>query len=194
MQTTGSGIFLLPINGVRKKMVVLDRLDGKIKCFSDRALSAGSVISYQKKFFSSVCIISEVTIEYMPLCLASLDLLFLHHVLELCYYFIPEGSCAKGVFEIIAWIYSLSSSMLHGNVKKYAVAKLLTTLGLWPENDNIVTQKVHQLISAPIDTVDLSEIHLASEREFVEWLRFCILQHPSSSKLQTMAFLSQGIR
>ncbi len=194
MNKTGSGIILLPANATRKRTVLLDRSDGKIEAFLTRDVCAGSVISYQKNIFNNMYFISEVNIEYIPLSLAFHDILFLHHVLELCYYFIPVGSCIEGLFEVFEWIYLHSDEILSDKVKKYAVAKLLVTLGLWPEKYKITTEKIYKLVRAPIDSIRLQDIDLANERELEQWLRFCILQHPCSSKLRTMAFLFQGIR
>ena len=194
MNRESSGIILLSANGVRKKTSILDRSLGRIEAIMSREISAGTIISYRLSPFTSGYFLSEVKIEYVPLFLAAHDLLFLHHMLELCYYFIPVGSCIAGLFDVIHWIYKLGNEVHNPLLKKYSIAKLLTTLGLWPEQHNVNTRMICQLINIPIDRITLQDVNLANERELNQWLRFCILQHPSGRKLQTIAFLSQGTK
>lgn len=94
--------------GVALVDLSLGRINGLVLT---QELSHGSLISYEpvQNYSNEFVRLDYVRVENMPLALAAHDLLFLHHVLELCYQFIPVGSCVSGVFDLLLFLYSTDS-------------------------------------------------------------------------------------
>jgi hypothetical protein len=101
------GIILRKNELLPHKVVLLDKIQGKMECINAHpTLSAGALITYNIKKQGSTHFISDSTLIYIPLALASHDLLFFHHVLELIYYFTTIGNCSGQVFDLLAFLYS----------------------------------------------------------------------------------------
>ena len=82
------GIILRKNSSSPYKMVVLDKVQGKIECITTTpSLSTGALITYNIRQQQAIHFISDSTLLYIPLSFAQADMLFFHHVLELIYYF-----------------------------------------------------------------------------------------------------------
>ena len=87
------------------KLAILDKELGKIVCVPHREdIRCGTLISYHLSQQKNVYFIQNITIIDMPLSLAQYNLIFLHHVLEICYYFIPVGSNVPEIFDLLSYI------------------------------------------------------------------------------------------
>ena len=184
-----TGIILLPQNHVRKKTALLDQSFGIIQGYVQKAYAAGSVIQYHV----APCVgggyfINSPQLYYCPIAIAAVDIEFLHHILELCYFFAPIGSCVNGLFELFAALYSSIQSYKTSQAKKYFIFKVLVQLGLWPEAIVFHTEKMIAFAQKPIASVVLENIDPILEKELELWVKYCILQHPRSNLLRTMSF------
>ena len=77
-------------------------------------------------------IIDDMNIHETPMALARHDILFLHHVLELCCQLIPVNSCVDGIFDLLMHLYSTQIYTGSVQYKKIFLLKLLTRLGIYP--------------------------------------------------------------
>lgn len=169
---------------------LLDEYTGRIIGIWKTEFPAGTILKYSvKRFYSHNLFTDQCVIDDMPLFLAKTDLIFLHHLLEICYYFIPIGSGSQGIFNLIAFIYNqpLASKTLF--YKKFLVFKLLHLIGLCPELSIGDTREIAKFIACSVDTGDDQFIDLSSELVLDRWLLACIMQHPHYEQLNTINFL-----
>jgi hypothetical protein len=175
------------------KMVILDKVHGKIECIAPTpSLSVGALITYNIREQHSNRFISDCILLYIPLSLAQTDMLFFHHVLELIDYFTYVGNCTKEIFDLIAFLYATEHTTMTIQAKKFFLLKLLTSMGSIPEINEIRTEQIIKLNT--LDIKELSELIIDSthEKELDRWLWYCICQHPYANEFKTVHFLAEN--
>jgi len=198
------GIILKRYQPKKRTISILDRELGKIRCVPrNQNIVLGSLVAYTitsnqspKRLTSSGLtnnrlpyFIQEVEILHIPFETAIDDILFFHHVLELCYSFIPPQCPAAEIFEIIKYLYFFPNMIKYNIDKKLYLFKLFTLLGLHPEGVQFQTPSFHNLATKSIDSIVSEHLHLKSEIEIDSWLRCCIATQPKFSNFKTINFL-----
>jgi hypothetical protein len=175
------------------KIIVLDKIQGKIECVSSaHSLSIGALITYNIKKQGTMNFMSDSTLIYIPLSLAQTDMLFFHHVLELIYYFTQVGNCCQEVFDLLAFLYSTEHTSMTIQSKKFFLLKLLTSMGIIPDISQIRSASTAQLSSLDIKQCDAMIISVSDEKELDRWLWCCVWQHPYVNQFKTVHFLAQN--
>ena len=170
------------------KYGLLDKGTGRIDAaVFERNLSIASMIEFQSfKQFRGLDLIEQIDLVQMPLHLARTDLLFLHHVVELCNQFIPAGSAVDGIFDLLSLLYTRCNKW-ERQQKKMFVLQLLAMIGYYPEHQkNTVDQWAKYAFESGLT------ISLAQEREVDQWLARCIAGHPRIALFKTLAFLKNS--
>jgi len=175
------------------RVSMLDKQLGRIEgiVVSDIA-HVGFLLQYRAQPCASGFFLTNIQIVHVPLLLARIDLLFLHHIFELCYYFAPVGSSVLGVFDLLVFLYAIEQEWGNRLLKKIFLFRLLTTLGMYEECDSICKVCFHYLITTPIDKLNSELIDLNCKKELNQWLRFCVSQHPAINKFKTVHFLNEN--
>lgn len=187
------GIILRKNELLPHKLVILDKIHGKIECVSTAPdLSTGALITYNIRKQTCVNFIADSTLIYLPLSLAQHDMLFFHHVLELIYYFTYVGNNSNEVFDLLAFLYSAEHAAMTIQAKKFFLLKLLTSMGSLPEINEIRTALVTQLTTITIQQLNHVIINTAHEKELDRWLWCCVWQHPYVNEFKTVHFLSEN--
>ena len=126
-----------------------------------------------------------------PFALARDDLLFLHHILELCQACIPEGMRAPEIFDAIVALYAQWSES-RGNqlCKKLFLCRLLVNLGLHDRLPRVDTDLLELVLAMPVDIARWSTIDLGSQCELDKWLFACVASHPMIERFKTVHFLT----
>lgn len=187
------GIILRKSASSRHKVIILDKVQGKIECIiTTPALSTGALITYNVRQQQATHFISDSTLLYIPLSLAHADILFFHHVLELVYYFTHVGSCSKEVFDLLAFLYSTEHTLMTTQSKKFFLLKLLTSMGSIPETNEARTKFITQLNTMNITQLTDMTIDKEYEKELDRWLWCCIWQHPYVKEFKTVHFLAEN--
>jgi len=175
------------------KMVILDKVHGKIECISTTpSFSAGALITYNIRQHQLTHFISDSTLLYIPLSLAHVDMLFFHHVLELVYYFTHIGGCSKEIFDLLAFLYSTEHTEMTTQAKKFFLLKLLTSMGSMPDINEIRTERISELNILAIKELSEIIIDTQHEKELDRWLWYCIWQHPYVNEFKTVHFLAEN--
>jgi hypothetical protein len=175
------------------KMVILDKVHGKIECIATTpSLSAGALITYNMREQQSNRFISDITLLYIPLSLAQIDMLFFHHVLELIDYFTQIGNCSAEIFNLMAFLYSAEHTTMTTQTKKLFLLKLLTSMGSIPEVNEIRTECVTKLNTLDIQQLSQMIIDTIHEKELDRWLWCCVWQHPYVNEFKTVHFLAEN--
>ena len=101
------GIILKRYTTRNNKVSLLDKQLGRIEgiLVSD-IISVGSLLQYVAQPYTGGFFLTNIQIIHVPLLLAKIDLLFLHHIFELCYHFAPIGSSVLGVFDLLMFLYT----------------------------------------------------------------------------------------
>lgn len=193
MQGDSIGVVLNYVAFSKYKIALLDKKCGRIEgILSGFDVHSGALITYNSHHNKSQYFISDIKMQLMPLALARIDMLFLHHVVELVYYFAPVGSCVEGVFDLLMFFYVVEHEWMSMQFKKFFLLKLLTTLGIIPELEHISTSYISQLSQLDVKQFDISLIDYAGEKQLDRWLWSCVYQHPYVSEFKTIQFLSQN--
>lgn len=182
------GIVLKVPTSRQQSYVVMDNMEGKILInISRMVLQAGSLISYHVQRKKTFWNIESIELVHVPCELAKNDILFLHHLLELCYYCLPIGSCARNLVDLFCTIYQMNCPVLH-IIKKSIVLKLLVLLGIYPEEMILRFKNFHVIATESIDTITQAILNLGIEEELDQWLKSCITCHPHAQYFKTLSF------
>jgi hypothetical protein len=176
-------------------MAVLDRLDGRIDILARskgrkyQQSMRGAYIQYYVEQQRGKLIAHTIDIIYMPFHLAQVDILFLHHVLELIYTFLPLGTLADDLFMLIYLLYTYHSHMQYSAYKKFFLVRILDLLGLHPSRERFHGPEFHTIVATPIDRLLQDHIDLQTQEYIQAWLHDCIKTHPVIDSLKTFHFL-----
>jgi hypothetical protein len=178
----------------RNKIVLLDAYDGKMVCVSDRqAVSHGMLLHYYIRHDRNTSFLYASELVATMGLVASYDLLFFHHIMELCYYFLPFDCPVPQVFELLHHLYQ--TAPLESFEKKIFLCKFFVLIGLYPELDCGDSARMCQLALVPIDRMLSHCVDLGfKEAELDMWLRMCVLAHPYREQFKTIHFLTADRR
>ena len=146
--------------------------------FAQTRVQKGSIISYrmeQDKYQNLV--LQDVEIEHTPLGWGRYDIYFLHYLLEVCYYFVPQGGGCKITFNFFLELFKNFESFTTSLHKKRVMGKLFSQLGIYP-NDSAVQGCVELFLETPIDNLVTADLQLANEEILDQWILWCIQTHP----------------
>lgn len=188
----GVGIVLKTFFPKKRKIAVLDKEAGMIEYIPDTEnICQGALIHYYitegKNSF-----IRGIENVGMPLALAKQDLLFFHHVLEMCYFFMPVGVSNPDIFALVEFLYTLDSSRLSPSIKKIFMMKLFAMFGVYPEHKRFHTAYYYQLAALPTSTLLEQELDAQAHTDMDEWLQLCVASHPYNEQFKTVHFLDEG--
>ena len=182
-------------SGVSKRQVValLDEQFGRVDYLvrSPREI-LGTLISYQLHSTYRYTYMIDICIEGSPLAIAHHDLLFLHHVLEICYVCIPIGSCTDGIFALLQSLYQSHEVPLGRQYKKLFLYRLLSQLGVSSGQYHMSRATVQQIQTFSIDSFVEESLHLEHERDLDVWLRYSVAEYTNPKQLKTIHFLNQS--
>lgn len=184
------GIVLKQIS--QHKIAILNDTVGRIDAIAIKPPHLGSLISYTvQRTKGTLHFLDHCSIINLPFFLGRNDILFWHHVLELCYYFMPVGSHTSELFELLSFLYTVEKGSLWGvRAKKVYLFKLLSMISIQPEVPRLPAFKVHQLIATIPEEMHQVVLDEQSEKIVDEWIRVCVAQHPAIEQFNTMHFLS----
>lgn len=174
------------------KIALLDRVAGRVDgIVSSPLVRVGSLIEYTlEKNMGTMRYIRHYSVVDMPFSLARADILFWHHVLELCYYFVPLGSFTQQLFELLEFLYTVDVGIYwRMRAKKLYLFKLLTSIGVYTRLPRFPIKQLQNLQSMPLAMITDEVINAQGEKSLDEWLRLCVYEHPAIRKFQTVHFL-----
>lgn len=187
------GIILSHLFSRTGKIALLDkeygRIDGIVR---PNKVVVGALVHYSMRPKHMMYMIDDMNIHEMPMQLARQDILFLHHVLELCFQLIPVNSCVDGVFDLLMGLYATHVYISPVQYKKLFLFKLLTTLGIYAYTQKMGKSTFDKLLCMPIDSMRYETLDLESEKELDIWLHYCITEHVRVDSLKTIHFLSKN--
>lgn len=172
-------------------MIIFDEEIGKIEAIaSSEEVSAGALIHYYRYQKGSLMILQECDVVNVPFEIAQKDILFLHHVLEICYFSLPFGSRNEEIFQLLlALFYEPPLACDTMLFKIVFVFKLLVMLGMHPDEPTFQKPYYFILARESIDTIMEKSIHLNIKNVLHEWIQCCLHAHPLIHSFKTIHFL-----
>lgn len=180
------GIILKKNNYTKEKISILDASIGRIEAIirSPHAplLHHGTFFSYSSTItYKDSYILTDIEIIHTPFHVARENIYFLHHILELCYYFLPLHNEQKSIFELVkkTILYPIENKLL-------LLFRFFTLIGFYPENLPFEKSYFLRLLSYPLETILKEKLDEAQLKMLESWLLQCIEMHPEKKKFKTM--------
>lgn len=215
MQEKECGIVLKKFATSDHKISVLTNTLGKIALvvFNQgvmRRIQVGTLIEFDHpKKQNNVHTTQQLVIVLTPITQRSDDLIWLHHMLELCYYFVPLHQPLSECFVILKSCLALLphvdlfSAHLWEIVKKLCLGALLLFLGFFPpehlERSIIMTKNA---LFLSVDFQDVQKVEFLSKHlekfctiapaDLDSWFLQCIQSHPRINIFKTIHFMYQS--
>lgn len=191
MDTETTGIILKTFFPKKMKMVLLDAQLGKIEGVPPHEqFSCGSLLSYNARPKGNLYFLSEIHVIDVPLALARDDILFLHHILEICYFCAPFDANVPEIFNLLQQIYPQLANPLGAPFKIAFLFKLLVSLGMHPQESQFQDSYYFMLARESIDTIVQKSLHLNTKQALHAWVYACISLHPLIHIFKTMHFFT----
>lgn len=120
------GIVLRRYTPRKSKIIVLDRELGKIESIPHvDILCHGAVIEYFPKKMCLLYKLESFQLIVAPLHFARDHIQFLHHVLELTYYFVPLDSRVPEIFDLLLFLYRMKNSSCTATFQNFLCVNFL---------------------------------------------------------------------
>ncbi len=191
----------------RQKVALLTCSHGRINVVLKQhdlcaRLWPGMVLTGTLNHDGNFWVASQVAIQYAPIHQSHGNLIWLHHLLELCYYFLPLENPAADVFFFLEKCCCLicQSSMvddeLQSIVKKVCVIKFLSLIGSYKREDIQEYLALFQELSELfVDFTNEQKVDFLTRRLALvklgamdEWILSCLKSHPMFHLFKTVSF------
>jgi hypothetical protein len=190
---TKTGLVLKTHFPKKRTISVLEKQGGMVHYISQTEdICAGTIIQYQvNNGLSMPCMRSMEKIA-LPLLRARQDILFFHHILELCYYFVPVGSHMPEVYLLIEPFVMHELTMVNTAEKKFFLVNLFRAFGITPEHEQTHAALYAYQHGISVDSTGSDTIELDIERTVDAWLLQCLSLHPCADQFKTVHFLAMN--
>ncbi len=187
---------ILKINSYdQSRCIVLDQELGKINGYLSLCrqpqLCHGMIIRYANKEYKNGRHLYDIEILETSHVLAKKNIIFLHHLLEFCLFFVPQGLPTHVLISFFKEIYLHHDHLNQPLIQKILICKLLNLLGIFPEHEAIQIPKILFFLSMPVDRLVDQEIDLKIEQQLDTWIFYGVQMHPTPQCFKTMRFLTQ---
>jgi hypothetical protein len=185
------GIVIRFYGPYKQKVALLDEELGHIEATilskKNARLPHGALVNYVLESTVNSYQLVYSDIIALPQAWAREDIIFLHHALELCSYFIPFNSRTPTVFAWLSQWYTLNEYWCSTvGFKNFFIAKFFFLIGWYPEPRQKKDRELMSLISGPIDIMFEGELDQSITIHLNEWLEECITLHPLAHCLKTV--------
>jgi hypothetical protein len=191
---------VLRVDKYHNTTYLLDHVMGRITTSHKKIpynlfLTNGSLLRYHYEAKKSYHRIERVDVIRTPAPWAKDDILFLHHFLEMIYYFLPLQSNAISIFRLFLNLYNPyhASNHEYGILirKKLLLAKFFSLAGIYPEHSfsQAEYKELFRHIFYAKNIAELYQTPSTLHKLLFSWLLDCVNSHPRASTFTTTAFL-----
>lgn len=180
------GIVLKKYSPKKQKISIFDNTLGRIEAVytnnvSLQSIHHGSLIHYYTEQRSTdLYLITQCEVQTIPFELAQHDIHFLHHILELSYYFLPLNCAYPETFELLKT--SLSNALFN---KAIILLRFFSSLGIYSEDLPFEKNYFHRLLSDHFETILKEKFNESQLKQLDMWLMRCKQLHPYSKNFKT---------
>lgn len=192
--TPSKGIVLKNLQPQHARIALFDQEYGRLDVtLFPSLIIVGSQVSYRLvKGFDDFYHIKDLRLDEVPFALARFDILFLHHVLELCYYFIPIATGTSEIFDLLRFLYSSDKKWWGSSaIKRLFLLKLLMLIGYYAMPLALDTEMIKKLVTTSLEDDAIHELATIHKKAIDSWLRICLAEHPHIKKFKTVHFLTR---
>lgn len=188
----GLGIVLKTFFSSAYKISLLDLDHGKITAVpSTNQICAGALVRYMLAKRGNNYQISSIEYIALPLALDRNDLFFYHHVLELCYYFVPLDGGPCNLFYVVRQLALLDGEHLSYRYKIFFLVRLFLIFGIHSEIPHGQWPLLKQIFASDVDSIIIETLDLKTVDEMRGWLHSCLIHHPLLKQFKTLQFLNK---
>lgn len=155
-------------------------------------ICAGTLIQYQVTHGLAIPVMRAMEKIALPLMRARQDILFFHHILELCYYFVPIGSHMPEVYYLIEPVMMHEHTLITIAEKKLFLITLFRAFGITPEQEKTHAALYRYQHRESVDTLGHNSLELDVEHIVDAWLLECLSLHPYADQFKTVHFLGMN--
>lgn len=187
-----TGIVLKRYTPKKQKISVLDAHLGRIEAVirDERLLQSvwpGMELAYMPLEGSGIYFLDYTSMVAAPFASAQHDLGFLHHVLELSYYFLELNDVTPEIFALVEFVCNQSQELVYEK-KILIVAKFL-----WQLRQDIEMlqeyQSIHRLLALPLEGMLNERVDVQEFTHLLCWIRHAISCHPQQAYFKTIGFI-----
>lgn len=190
MMNIHTGIVLKHYVPQKNMCAVLDSALGRITgVLMHDYISAGSIVQYVLVQKKDRYFMEQIEFIHMPLFLARSEMLFIHYVLEMCYHFVPEGTGASRLYDLLAFVFDQKTFSVEQ--KKVVLCVLLAHLELYPEDAVHSSAQLYALAQVPLANILEKKIDIKVEKNIARWLYQSIQVHMHTQQFKTIHFLDE---
>jgi hypothetical protein len=190
IDTQKTGLVLKTHFPKKRTISVLEKQGGMVHYITKTEdICAGTLIQYQVNNSLALPCMQNMEKIALPLLRARQDILFFHHILELCYYFVPVGSHMPEVYLLIEPFVIHENIQMSTAEKKFFLVNLFRAFGITPEREETHAALYAYQYGISVDSMGANTIELDIERKVDAWLLQCLSLHPCADQFKTVHFL-----
>lgn len=188
------GIILKKHYPQRMRVSVIDETTGHVSIIPDHGKWAsyagpGAIVAYDARQRRESIFVNHLELLHIPTFQSEHEQFFVHHVLEICYTFLPTESGAELFAHVLCLVTDTSRIASCYEHQKLFIAQLLFFMGVYPPESGrlSICSSLHQSYDKLINTGWSS----GQKSEIDIFIYQCLASHPHGKFLKTINFFSE---
>ena len=152
--------------------------------------SVGALVSYDLYSECDVFFVKNIELISVPILKNEMAIVFLHHILEICYFCLPIHGGQQECFQFLIYcITQLEQITGIAVAQRLLLAKLLFLIGQYPHDiDKLMISKI---LYEPCEELVMMALDREQQKELELFIYQCVQSHPYGRLVRTVNFLSQ---
>ena len=184
---TPQGIVLRTFMPYAQKMLLLDVHRGKIQVVPKWAkkgqyIPHGALLHYDYMQRATLALVTDIELLQVPKGMCIQDFYFLHHVLELCDYFLQLEQQVPEIFDLLLALYT-DTAPLSLREQQWFLYRFFVCIGVFP------TDTVPLIFTQKGSNFDTKDAHVFKQLQ--SFLLDCLHVHPYAHLLKTLSVIKK---
>lgn len=189
------GIVLRTYVPHKQKIVIFDDKLGKIEALVNKRIqlermASGFFLSYTLEPCGIYYLIKNSTIIDSPTYWAQHNILFFHHIMELCFFFLPLESQAADLFNQLKVLYTHPEFLQDNFSQKVFLYYVFKYFGVYPPEEVVDLLSDNLILNSVNSKLDMPEKEDIEDRLY-QWLSACVYAHPQAHTFKTIDYLKK---
>ena len=193
--TFHQGIIIQTYIPYQQKTILFDNSLGKIEVIMNKSITyerpiLGALIEYMYQPWHHMHQLT--TSAYISVPQPWVDILFLHHLLEMSNYFLAFHCDSNATFNLFMLLYRPSLNVHSTYTKKLFMCRFFSSIGIYPSYLSSRDSHFLNLISGSIDIMLNIREDIYCEKKINRWLLECVHTHPYAHTFKTTHFITKN--